>query len=152
VSRSDGRRDGGSPFTMSKTESTSEAEASIHREYVLDVRIVECADGYRIEAPRNREETFEDAETAELYADVYFCTNGFEEAGTGERGVPLDVLGAGRAVLAAYLLTQYGDDQWVASFFGKKPYRVREYVSWVEERAAEIRDGARDRGVTRVDA
>ncbi|GGN13242.1 hypothetical protein [Halarchaeum nitratireducens] len=139
---------------MSQTESTAEAEAetSIHREYVLDVRIVECADGYRVDAPGNREETFADAETAELYADVYFCTNGFEEAGTGERGVPLDVLGAGRAVLAAYLLTQYGDDQWVASFFGKKPYRVREYVSWVEERAAEIRDGARERDVTPADA
>ncbi|GGL34789.1 hypothetical protein GCM10009037_18020 [Halarchaeum grantii] len=130
------------------------SEESIHREYILGVRIVECgagadADGpqYRFEAPEHRGRTFADPETAELYADVYFCTNGFEEAATGERGVPLEVIGAGRAVLAAYLLTQYDDVEWVASFFGRKPYRVHDYVEWVEGRAADIREGAEAEGV-----
>jgi hypothetical protein len=127
---------------------------SIHEQYVLDVRVVEVdppdADGprYRFEAPQHRGIEFEDPATAELYADVYFCTNGFEEAGTGDRGVPPEVIGAGRAVLASYFLTQPGIDRdWVASFFGRKPQWVGKWVSVVEERAAEIREGAEERGL-----
>ena len=59
-----------------------------HREYVMDVRIVEVeregGPAYRFEAPEHEGETFDDPENAELYADVYFDVNGFEEAGTGE--------------------------------------------------------------------
>ncbi|PSP69923.1 hypothetical protein BRC70_06210 [Halobacteriales archaeon QH_6_68_27] len=107
---------------------------SLHREYVLDVRIVEVDD-----------------DLAELYADVYFDVNGFEEAGTGERGVPPVVIGAGRDTLAAYLLTLPGVDRhWVASFFGFKPPRVERHVDRVRTRAAEIREGALERGVEAV--
>lgn len=127
---------------------------SIHEQYVLDVRIVECsppsADGtqYRFEAPEHTEMLFDDPEMAELYADIYFCTNGFVEEGTGDRGVPPEVIGAGRAVLAAYFLTQPGTDRdWVASFFGKKPHRVRKYVEWVQGQAEEIRTGVTDQGL-----
>lgn len=135
---------------MSKTDesSTADTQESIYEEYVLDVRIVETADGsgeprYRFEAGTHRGREFDDPETATLYADVYFCTNGFEEEGTGDRGVPPEVVGAGRAVLAAYFLTQPGVDQhWAASFFGVKPHRIREYTRWVRENAEQIRDGA----------
>lgn len=127
---------------------------SIFREYVLDVRIVEFhprdskAPRYRFEAPHHTGIEFEDPDLAELYADVYFDVNGFEEAGTGERGVPPEVIQAGQDTLAAYFLTQPGTDiNWVASFYGKKPDSIEQYVSWVHGRAEEIRDGVRERGM-----
>ena len=135
---------------MSKTDERSPdpAHESVYEEYVLDVRIVETTTesgetSYRFEAGTHRGREFEDPDTATLYADIYFCTNGFEEEGTGDRGVPPEVIGAGRAVLASYFLTQPSIDQhWAASFFGVKPHRVREYTRWVRENAEQIRDGA----------
>jgi len=131
-----------------------EEHESIHEQYVLGVRIVERSPSdadeprYRFEAPEHQGLEFEDPEMAELYADVYFCANGFEEAGTGERGVPPVIIQAGRAVMAAYLLTQPQHDRlWVASFFGKKPERIERYASWVRGRAEEIRSGAEARGM-----
>lgn len=138
---------------MSQTERPETAHESVYRQYILGVRIVELttADGeprYRFEAPEHQGLEFEDSEMAELYADVYFCANGFEEAGTGERGVPPVIIQAGRAVMAAYLLTQpHHDRLWVASFFGKQPERIERYVSWVQGRAEEIRTGAAERGM-----
>ncbi|SFK64628.1 hypothetical protein SAMN04487950_0363 [Halogranum rubrum] len=135
-------------------ETPNEERESIHEQYVLDVRIVECVrpdvdrPQYRFEAPEHTPMSFDDPEMAELYADIYFCTNGFVEEGTGERGVPPEVIGAGRAVLAAYFLTQPGTDRdWVASFFGKKPHRVRKYVEWVQGQAEEIRTGVVEQGL-----
>ncbi len=70
-----------------------------------------------------------------LYADVYFDVNGFDEAGTGDRGVPPEIIQAGRDTLAAYFLTRPGiDTDWVASFFGVKRERIETYVEWVRQR------------------
>lgn len=130
---------------------TDEQDGSTYREYILDVRIVEFhpSDGddpkYRFEAPHHEGSEFDEPETAELYADVYFDVNGFEEAGTGERGVPPVIVQAGRDTLAAYFLTQpYADGRWVASFYGEKPEKVQRYASRVRKRATKIREGARD--------
>lgn len=141
--------------SMPKTEDRSPeaVNESIYKEYVLGVRIVESTTEsgetrYRFEADTYRGREFEDQDLATLYADIYFCTNGFEEEGTGERGVPPEIIGAGRAVLASYFLTQPSIDQhWAASFFGVKPHRIREYTRWVRENAKQIRDGASARGV-----
>jgi len=128
-------------------------DESTYREYVLGVRVVETTNErgglrYRFEAGPDRGKEFEDPDTATLYADVYFCTNGFEEEGTGDRGVPPEIVGAGRAVLASYFLTQPSIDQhWVASFFGVKPHRIREYTDWVRQNADQIREGAADHGL-----
>ncbi|WP_435102208.1 hypothetical protein [Halarchaeum sp. P4] len=135
----------------------SPSEHSVVEEYVLGVRIVECegADGprYRFEAPEHEGITFEDADLARLYADVYFDVNGFQEAGTGERGVPPIVIQAGRDTLAAYLLTQPGTDiHWVASYYGREPEVIRRHVDQVRERGAEIRRGIADRGIDEADA
>ena len=116
-----------------------------HREYIMDVRIVEVeeADGrtYRFEAPEHDGETFDDPEDAELYADVYFDVNGFEEAGTGERGVPPVIIQAGRDTLAAYFLTHDTiDEHWVGSFMGVQPGKVLRYASRVQDRAENIRE------------
>ncbi|MFC6724235.1 hypothetical protein ACFQE1_07580 [Halobium palmae] len=136
---------------MSSTDDpTSAVETeSLHREYVLDVRIVEHrtpdADGprYRFEAPGQEPVVFEDADRAELYADVFFDVNGFDEEGTGPRGVPPEIIQAGKDTLSAYFLTQPGVDRnWVVSYWGIKPMRVERYVSSVRRRAAEIREGA----------
>jgi hypothetical protein len=135
---------------MSKTNdiSTEDANESVYEEYVLGVRIIESTTDsgetrYRFEADTYRGREFEDPDLATLYADIYFCTNGFEEEGTGDRGVPPEIVGAGRAVLASYFLTQPGIDQhWAASFFGVKPHRIREYTKWVRENAEQIREGA----------
>jgi hypothetical protein len=137
---------------MATTDTTDgDSGESTYREYVLDVRIVECetpsdeGTRYRFEAPEHRGVTFADPDLAELYADVYFDTNGFQEAGTGERGIPPEVIQAGRDTLAAYFLTQpYADVNWVASFYGKKPAKVERYVAAVRTRAEEIRDGVAD--------
>ena len=43
---------------------------------------------YRFEAPEHEAETLDDLEDGELYANIYFDVDGFEEAGIGERGVP----------------------------------------------------------------
>lgn len=140
---------------MSQTDRptrTDEAE-STYEAYILGVRIVEHTtdDGdtlYRFEAPHHEGVEFEDPEMATLYAAVYFDVNGFQEAGTGERGVPPEIIQAGRDTLAAYFLTQPGTDvNWVASFYGVKTSKIERYVSWVRERAEKIRDGAAERGV-----
>jgi hypothetical protein len=135
--------------------SHGETHESTYEQYVLDVRIVEVsspkadAPRYRFEAPDHQGQEFTDPELATLYADVYFCTNGFVEEGTGERGIPPEVIGAGRAVLAAYFLTLPGTDRdWVASFFGKKPHRIRKYVEWVRGQADEVRTGVKEQDVT----
>ncbi len=134
------------PTTPTGTEST-------FREYILGVRITERTspdgdDVYRFEAPQHREIEFTDPDLAELYVDVYFDVNGFEEAGTGERGVPPAIIQAGRDTLVAYLLTQpHTDVYWLASFYGEKPEKIRRYVSRVRKRAARIREGAQQRGI-----
>jgi hypothetical protein len=142
---------------MSRTNNRTEDEQtaapteSVHRDYVLDVRIVErTAAGndtvYRFEAPQHEGIEFEDPETAELYADVYFDVNGFQEAGTGERGVPPEIIQAGRDTLVGYFLTQPGVGvEWVASYYGEKPEKVDRYASRVRKRAKMIRDGVADR-------
>ena len=125
-------------------------ESSVHRAYVMDVRIVELAgEGetqYRFEAPTHEGCTFDDPETAELYADIYFDVNGFEEVGTGERGVPPVIIQAGRDTLAAYFLTQSTvDEQWVGSFMGVKPGKIHRYASRVRDRAENIRSRIKQR-------
>lgn len=126
---------------MASTERIDGKSIGTHRQYVMDVRIVESDDGrYRFEAPRHEGIEFDDAEIAELYADIYFDVNGFEEAGTGDRGVPPIIIQAGRDTLAAYLLTQpYADRQWVGSFMGIQPGKIERYVSRVQKRATNIR-------------
>ncbi|WP_336362542.1 hypothetical protein [Halalkalicoccus salilacus] len=140
-------------MSRSDQPTTAEDEESILREYVLDVRIVEerPPDGgsrYRFEAPHHEGITFDEPELAELYADVYFDVNGFQEAGTGDRGVPPEIIQAGQDTLAAYFLTQPGiDENWVASFYGIKNTKVERYASWVRTRAEEVREGASERGM-----
>ena len=126
------------------------ADDRLHREYVMDVRIVEVAENgetrYAFEAPEHEGITFDDAEDAELYADVYFDVNGFEEAGTGERGVPPVIIQAGRDTLAAYFLTHDSiDEQWVGSFMGVQPGKIVRYASRVRDRATNIRERLRER-------
>lgn len=141
---------------MSKANKPTTAEngESIFREYILDIRIIESvppngnSPQYRFEAPQHKGVVFEDSNLAELYVDVYFDVNGFEEEGTGHRGVPPEIIQAGRDTLAAYFLTQPGTDiNWVASFYGVKTSKIERYVSWVRQRAAEVREGAKDRGI-----
>lgn len=123
-------------------------DKQLHREYVLDVRIVEfCPNDasepkYRFEAPEHVDVTFDDPEMAQIYADVYFAVNGFVEAGTGERGVPPEVVQGGKDTLAAYLVTQTSVD-WVASFYGSEPTRIERFISWVAEQAEDVRERAR---------
>ena len=131
---------------------TAPTDSSTYREYILDVRIVERTTGegdtpYRFEAPDHEGTEFDDPEMATLYADVYFDVNGFQEAGTGERGVPPTIIQAGRDTLVAYFLTQHDVDvHWAASFYGEKPEKIERYVSRVRKRATKIRDGAREQG------
>lgn len=133
-------------MSQSHTRPPDAAEHSVAVDYVLDVRIVECETAedesprYRFEAPDHTDITFEDLELAQLYADVYFDVNGFVEAGTGDRGVPPEIVQAGKDTLAAYLVTQPGADvHWVASFYGVTPDKIERYCSWVRQRATEIR-------------
>ncbi|PSQ16902.1 hypothetical protein BRD02_04130 [Halobacteriales archaeon QS_8_69_73] len=133
---------------MSSTETA--VDDRLHREYVMDVRIVEVTeDGetrYAFEAPKHEGIAFDDPEDAELYADVYFDVNGFEEAGTGERGVPPVIIQAGRDTLAAYFLTHDSiDEQWVGSFMGVQPGKIVRYASRVRDRATNIRERLRER-------
>jgi hypothetical protein len=127
---------------------------SVYEEYILGVRIVERTTGadesvYRFEAPHHEGIEFDDAGTATLYADVYFDVNGFQEAGTGERGVPPEIIQAGRDTLVAYFMTQpYVDVEWVASYYGEKPEKVQRYVNRVRKRAQKIREGAAEQGMT----
>ncbi|WP_226040631.1 hypothetical protein [Natrinema sp. DC36] len=139
---------------MATPDTVPVPDDTIVEEYILGVRIVETgtADGddlrYRFDAPDHTEIAFDDLETARLYADVYFDVNGFVEEGTGERGVPPEVVQAGKDTLAAYLVTcPWSDVNWVASFYGATPTEIERYLSWVRERAAEIRSEAAERGL-----
>jgi len=125
-------------------QSETAPDSPVHRTYLMDVRIVELigdeSTAYRFEAPNHEGSTFADPEKAELYADIYFDVNGFEEAGTGQRGVPPVIIQAGRDTLAAYFLTQPTvDEQWVASFMSVQPGKVIRYASRVQDRAENIR-------------
>lgn len=127
---------------------------SVLEEYILGVRIIEVASRsgkrprFRFEAPGHAGKEFDKPDLAQLYADVYFDVNGFEEAGTGERGIPPGIIQAGRDTLAAYFLTQpFTDINWVASFYGKKPSEIERYIQTVQYRAAEIRDGAAEHDI-----
>ena len=140
---------------MSRTDAPSEqrAGAEVFEEYVLDIRVVEHrdADGsvrYEFEAPQHEGLAFSDPDTATLYADVYFDVNGFEEAGTGERGIPPAIIQAGRDTLVAYFLTQPDVDvHWAASFYGERPEKIERYAARVRKRAEAIRTGIRERGL-----
>jgi hypothetical protein len=128
-----------------------DTQESVYEEYIMGVRIVELTDGddirYRFEAPEHRGVEFDDAETAQLYADIYFDVNGFEEAGTGDRGVPPIIIQAGRDTLAAYFLTQpYTDLEWVSSFIGVQPGKIERYRSRVQKRATNIRNRVKKQG------
>lgn len=122
-------------------------------EYVGDVRVVDVtADGaperYRFEAPHHCGIEFEDCEAATLYADVYFEVNGFREEGSGELGIPPEIVQSGKDTMAAYLLALPATtDEWVASFYGTTPGELDKYVSWVRNRAEKIRERAREEGV-----
>ncbi|SFR41652.1 hypothetical protein [Halogeometricum limi] len=135
-------------------EQAADPTESVYREYILGVRIVERTAGgdetaYRFEAPHHEGIEFDDPQTATLYADVYFDVNGFQEAGTGERGIPPEIVQAGRDTLVAYFLTQQNVDvEWVASYYGEKPEKVRRYANRVRKRAKKIREGAAERGLT----
>ena len=118
---------------------SANGEPSPLESYPLDVRIVETAEStYRFEAPEHVGRTFPDPETARLYADVYFAVNGFVEADTGDRGVPPEVVQAGKHALAAYLAVQTSVD-WVASFYGSEPQRIERFLARVREQATEVR-------------
>ena len=135
---------------MSRSEPIE--DETVYREYILDVRIVErtTPDGtvYRFEAPHHGGAEFDDPEKAELYADVYFDVNGFDEEKVGEEGVPPAIIQAGRDTLAAYFHTQpYGSINWIASFYGFKPERTQRLINRVRKRATNIREGAAERGV-----
>ncbi len=146
-------------MAQSSEPGTDEPNESVYRAYVLDVRIIECnrqddADPgpderrYRFEAPNHRGETFTDPAKAELYADVYFDVNGFQEAGTGERGIPPVMFQAGRDTIAAYLYTRdHVDLEWLGSFFAHKPAKAQRMIDNVRKRAESIREGARERGM-----
>jgi len=138
---------------MAQTDnSNTVTDLETYREYILGVRITKrtTADGgvrYRFEAPDHQGVEFDDPDMATLYADVYFDVNGFQEAGTGERGVPPTVIQAGRDTLVAYFLTQDGVDvHWAASFYGEKPEKIERYASRVRKRSKKIREGAKEQG------
>jgi hypothetical protein len=129
-------------------ELPAEDGGTVLQEYVEDVRILECGTTaeprYRFEAPFHTDVVFESREKATLYADVYFDVNGFQEAGTGEIGIPPEIVQAGKDTLAAYLIAQPGRSKdWVASFYGTRPEKLDQYVSWVRSRAEELRREAR---------
>lgn len=140
---------------MSRSEQPDGARAgTVVEEYVLDVRIRELPadDGghaYRFEAPEHCGKTFDDLETARIYADAYFAANGFQEEGTGELGVPPGVIAAGKDVTVAYLLTRPdASTVWVASYYGTAPHYVELWLDWTRRRAAEIRAEVREDGDT----
>ncbi len=136
--------EGNASMHAENTPASSERSA-VHRSYPLAVSIVvdseaPAADRYQFVAPDHVGRAWPTASPAELYADVYFDTNGFVEAETGSRGVPPEVIQAGRDTLAAYLLTHDAlDRNWVASYFGKSPAVIDRYVEAVQQRAEEIR-------------
>ena len=146
-----------SQSTEPTDEQSTPEHQSVHRDYILNIRVVEAmtTEGittYRFDAPRHKNIEFADPALAELYADIYFDVNGFEERGTGDRGVPPAIVQAGRDTLAAYFLTQPGIDiHWVASFYGKKPEKIRRYVSRVRTRADEVRKKAAERDIDRIE-
>lgn len=133
---------------MATTNAASDREGTVVESYVLDIRIVALdEDGadtsYRFEAPEHADITFGSREDAARYADVYFSVNGFVEADTGTRGVPPEIVQAGKDTLATYLVTMpWADVNWVASFYGTTPTVIERYLSWVHERAEEIRQQA----------
>ncbi|WP_128905515.1 hypothetical protein [Halorubrum amylolyticum] len=153
---SDVSTDSGTPEdgdTPANGDAPADEAGSIHAAYAFGVRIREEAspDGdpiYRFEAPHHEGITFDDPDTAELYADVYFDVNGFQEAGTGDRGVPPAIIQAGRDTLVGYLLTQPDTDRyWIASYYGEKIEKIDRYVARVRKRARLIRERATERGV-----
>jgi len=119
-------------------------DVDVVEDYGGDVRIVrekrEFEDLYHFEDPMGRLQSFENADKARLYADVYEVMGGFREEKTGERGVPPAVARAREDVLMAYLTAQPTMSlTWVARHFDLPEDRVREYVSSLRDRAKQQR-------------
>ncbi|WP_330633082.1 hypothetical protein [Halocatena halophila] len=142
---------------QSENTPASGDRSAAHRSYPLGVSIVvdseaPAADRYQFVAPEHVGRSWPTAMPAELYADVYFDTNGFVEAETGSRGVPPEVIQAGRDTLAAYFLTHEAlDRNWVASYFGKSPEAIDRYIEAVQQRATEIRTRIETHGASQTE-
>jgi len=133
-------------------DQSADTGETVYEEYIMDVRIVEIEgeDGtrYRFKAPDHCGKTFYDSEIATLYAAIYFDTNGFVEADTGDRGIPPSVVQGSRDTLVAYMYTTPGaDTDWVSCYFAERPDRIRRMVENVRARARKIRASAREHGV-----
>lgn len=129
---------------MPEQDSTINEDTSVFKEYPLGVQIIENHSPetsdfqYQFEAPDHVGMTFVDPEMATLYADIFFAVNGFVEDDTGGRGIPPEVVQAGKHALAAYLLVQTSMD-WVCSFYGTEPVRIDNFVAQVRKQAEEMR-------------
>ena len=130
---------------------SSATDEHVYKSYTHDVRIIAVKDEYgpdkyRFEGPVHQGKTFDDPDTAELYAAVYFDVNSFREEKTGERGIPPAVARSGQDSLAAYRVTQSGTSiEGVATSWGITPESVATYLSRVRSRASdrvrELREG-----------
>jgi len=114
-----------------------------HNCRIVRERVEGSEDRYHFEGPLGRIKSFESADKARLYADVYEVVGGFREEKTGERGLPPAVARSREDILMAYLAAQPTMSvTYVARAFELGEDEVRSYIEMVRNRAAEIREGA----------
>ena len=124
-------------------------QTEVIEQYDHDHQIVKVtkADGpprFYFEDPLNRMKGFENLDRARLYADVYTVVGGFREEHSGKRGCPPAIAQSREDIQMAYYVAQNGINAgtsvtWVASTYDRPDQEVRDYVSMIRERAADIR-------------
>ena len=100
-------------------------------------------DLYHVEQGSQRLKSFENPDKARLYADIYEVLDGFEEKGTGKRGVPPTVVRAGEDVRMAYF-TASMSVTYAARAFEIDIEHALEKVLQVRERAEKQRSQGAD--------
>lgn len=120
-------------------------DATIHRNDQEIVRIWKIPDEeslsgayYEVEFDFYENDVrFEDPEHAELYADVYWVADMFNEKETGERGIPPRVARRGQEAIVAYCIARSPSTsvEWAAAEFDVSEDTVRTYLSRVRRQA-----------------
>jgi|GEM_PF-6890075 len=120
-------------------------DATIHRNDQEKVRIWKIPDEESLSGAYYEVEfffyendvRFEDLELAELYADVYWVADMFNEKETGERGIPPRVARRGQEAIVAYCIARSPSTsvEWAAAEFDVSEGTVRTYLSRVRRQA-----------------
>ena len=91
---------------------------------------------------------FDDEDRARLFADLYLALGGFRiKAGVGPNGVPVTVATSGKAAIASYMYSAWGETPTeIASTLEEDRNRILRYFEQIHSRAEDVIEESDDAG------